>query len=241
MRIREADSTADLQETALIQREVWNVEDIEIVGHLQLKAAMHAGGSVLVAEMEDGAIAGFSYALPAYVAGDVFWHSDMLAVRPAFRGGQVGQKLKWAQRDHALRCGIKRITWTFDPMQAGNAHLNIELLGATACEYLYDFYGVTTSSLHHGLPTDRLLANWDLLAPAVQARADGPSLPPFEAEQDVAIPSKWNDLVAAGPAQAIAEQKRVAVALVAAFARGLSIQRFDKSSSSYLLGRPEHP
>ncbi|MEO6402005.1 MAG: GNAT family N-acetyltransferase, partial [Vicinamibacteria bacterium] len=114
MRIREAVSTADLQETALIQREVWNVEDIEIVGHLQMKAAMHAGGSVLVAEMENGAIAGFAYALPAYVGGEIFWHSDMLAVRPAFRGGQVGQKLKWAQRDHALRCGIKRITWTFD-------------------------------------------------------------------------------------------------------------------------------
>ncbi|MEO6400497.1 MAG: GNAT family N-acetyltransferase, partial [Vicinamibacteria bacterium] len=70
-------------------------------------------------------------------------------------------------------------------------------------------------------------------------RADGQSLPAFEAEQRITIPSKWNDLVAADPARAIAEQERVATSLAAAFTHGLSIQRFEKSSSSYLLARPK--
>ena len=235
MRIREASTTQDLHEVALIQRDVWNVEDVEIVGHLQLKAAQHAGGSVLVAETDDGAIAGFSYAFPAYVHGDLFWHSDMLAVRPAFRGGRVGQKLKWAQRAHALKSGIKRITWTFDPMQSGNAHLNIELLGATASEYLPNFYGVTTSDLHHGLPTDRLLASWALETSRVSALSIGQDTDAAAPALRVLIPSRWNNLVREDPGQARTEHERVAAELQAAFARGLAISRFDKRSCAYAL------
>lgn len=242
MLIREATSHRDLDEATRIQREVWSIEDIEIVGRIQLKASQHAGGSVLVAEAEDGEIAGFAYAFPAIIKGEAFWHSDMLAVRPQFRGTRVGQGLKWGQRDHALRNGVKRITWTFDPMQSGNAHLNIELLGATVAEHLSNFYGVTTSALHHGLPTDRLLASWDLESPGVVARARGerPAAAPVIAS--VAIPPAWNDLVQSEPDRARAEQERVADELRAAFARDLIASGFDKTSSSYLLSaRPQTP
>ena len=161
----------------------------------------------------------------------------MLAVRPRFRGTGVGQNLKWGQRDHALRNGVKRITWTFDPMQSGNAHLNIELLGATVAEHLENFYGVTTSALHHGLPTDRLLASWDLEAPGVVARARVERPPAARVIASVAIPSAWNDLVQREPERARAEQQRVAQNLRSAFASGLIASGFDKASSSYLLSR----
>lgn len=237
MRIREATTHQELDEVTRIEREVWNVADIDIAGRIQLKASQHAGGSVLIAEEDDGAIAGFAYAFPAFEHGEAFWHSDMLAVRPAYRGGKVGQALKWAQREEALRRGIRRITWTFDPMQAGNAHLNLEHLGATAREYLSDFYGVTTSDLHHGLPTDRLLASWDLESPRVAALSRGEKPAPVEAEATVSIPPAWNELVRREPDRARAEQARVERELKAAFASGFFIAGFDKAKTSYVLTR----
>lgn len=238
MLIREATSHRDLDEVTRIQREVWKIEDIEIVGRIQLKASQHAGGSVLVAEEESGEIAGFAYAFPAIIEGEAFWHSDMLAVRPRFRGTRVGQSLKWGQRDHALRKGVKRITWTFDPMQAGNAHLNLELLGASVAEYLANFYGVTTSALHHGLPTDRLLASWNLEAPRVAALARGERLPTVSGTTLVAIPPSWNELVQQEPERARAEQERVRTDLQAAFGRNLLITGFEKATASYVLLPP---
>ena len=235
MRIREATSHEDLDEACLIQREVWNLDDLEIVGRIQLKAVQHAGGSVLMGETDEGAIGGFAYALAACVNGETFWHSDMLAVRPRFRGTGLGQALKWAQRDHALRHGHKRITWTFDPMQAGNAHLNLDLLAATAREYLSDFYGVTTSALHHGLPTDRLLASWDLESPRVRARARGERVTPGETRASIHIPPLWNDLVEHDPQRARAAQLAVATEMKAALSKGLVLTGFDKASASYLL------
>ena len=241
MQIREADSIEDLDEITRVQREVWNIDDVEIVGRLQLRAAQHAGGSVLVAIAEDGSIGGFAYALPAHVDGETFWHSDMLAVRPRFRGTGMGQQLKWTQRERALKSGVTRITWTFDPMQAGNANLNLELLGATAREYLENFYGVTTSTLHHGLPTDRLLASWDLEGPRVVALARGEAGPGAAIAERVLVPRSWNDLVKNNVEAARAEQRRVAGALKAAFAKGLAATGFEKTSASYLLSRPEGP
>lgn len=237
MRIREATSHQDLDEVTRIQREVWNVADIDIAGRIQLRASQHAGGSVLIAEMEDGALAGFAYAFPAYEHGEAFWHSDMLAVRPAFRGGRVGQALKWAQRDAALGKGVRRITWTFDPMQAGNAHLNLELLGATSREYLSDFYGVTSSDLHHGLPTDRLLASWALESPRVAALARGAKPAAAMADLTVSIPPGWNALVQREPGRAREEQRRVERELRAAFSSGLVVTGFDKAATAYVLTR----
>lgn len=237
MRIREATSHQDLDEVTKIQREVWNVEDLDIAGRIQLRASQHAGGSVLVAEGDDGVLRGFAYAFPAYAHGEAFWHSDMLAVRPRFRGERVGQALKWAQREGALAKGIRRITWTFDPMQAGNAHLNMELLGATAREYLSDFYGVTSSDLHHGLPTDRLLASWDLESPRVVARSRGEKPTPPAADLRVSIPPAWNELVRQDPGRARGEQGRVERELAAAFSSGLAITGFDKAKTSYVLTR----
>ena len=101
----------------------------------------------------------------------------MVGVLPELQGKGVGVRLKLQQREDALGRGIGLITWTFDPMQARNAHLNLRRLGAVGTEFLPNFYGVTTSALHHGLPTDRLLVKWELNSPRVQRPARAGELP----------------------------------------------------------------
>ena len=157
---------------------VWGVSDLEITGPIQLVATTHAGGVLLVAEDPPGTVVGFAYAFPGLRDGVPHLHSDMLAVHPDARGRGFGRRLKWAQRDEALRRGIRLVTWTFDPLQAGNARLNLRHLGATAGELLPDLYGATSSGLHHDLPTDRLGVRWELTSPSVRQRAGRKAPPP---------------------------------------------------------------
>jgi predicted GNAT superfamily acetyltransferase len=171
--IRLARDRADFDACIHLQKAVWGLEDLEVTPAIQLIATTHAGGILELAEAPDGRAVGFAYAYPAIRGGVPHLHSDMLAVLPEYQKRGVGVRLKWAQRDAALSRGIDLITWTYDPLQARNAHLNLRRLGAIATEFVEDFYGITSSSLHHGLPTDRLLVRWDLNGERVKERAHG--------------------------------------------------------------------
>ncbi len=177
VRIRHAVRRSDFDACVALQKAVWRLDDLEITSAIQLIATTHAGGMLQLAERPDGRVVGFAYAFPALRGGVPHLHSDMVAVLPGEQAKGVGARLKWAQREEALRRGIPVITWTYDPMQARNANLNLRRLGAVANEFLPDFYGITTSSLHHGLPTDRLLVRWDLNAQRVRERAGKPEPP----------------------------------------------------------------
>ncbi len=178
VRIRPARERRDFDACCQLQRAVWGLSDLDITSSIQLIATTHAGGSVLLAEAPDGRALGFAYAFASLRGGLPHLHSDMLAVLPEERRRGLGARLKWAQREEALSRGLKLITWTFDPLQVRNASLNLGRLGAVATEFLEDFYGITSSSLHHGLPTDRLLVRWELDAPRVVARAGAGAAPP---------------------------------------------------------------
>lgn len=162
IRIRLAETRADFEAAVSLQRAVWGLSDLEIASAIQLIATTHAGGTLHLAETANGDSLGFAYAFPALRGGTAHLHSDMLAVSPEHQKQGVGVRLKWAQREEALKRGLTLITWTFDPLQARNAHLNLRRLGAAATEFFDDFYGVTSAALHHGLPTDRLLVQWHL-------------------------------------------------------------------------------
>ena len=72
---------------------------------------------------------------------------------PECQGLGLGKALKWAQRDEALKRGIDLLTWTYDPMQARNANLNLHVLGVVGRTYLRNFYGETpTLGLDDGVP-----------------------------------------------------------------------------------------
>lgn len=171
IRVRLARTRADFEACVDLQRAVWKLSDLEITSALQLIATIHAGGILQIAETAAGRPVGFAYALTASRGGVLHFHSDMAAVLPEYQARGLGIRLKWAQRDEALARGISLISWTYDPLQARNANLNLRRLGGTAPEFVRDFYGVTSSALHHGLPTDRLVVQWELLSPRVLARA----------------------------------------------------------------------
>jgi len=116
---------------------------------------------------------GFVFGVPAIHYGRPSQHSHMLAVLPEYRNHNVGYQLKMAQREEALNRNIDLITWAFDPLQSKNAHLNINKLGVIACSYDINLYGETSSSkLHSGLGTDRLLAEWWLASDKVTTIID---------------------------------------------------------------------
>jgi len=171
VRIRSAETRADYDACVALQRAVWGLSDLEITGALQLIAAIHAGGLLQIAETAAPEPVGFAFAFPGLQGAVPYFHSDMVAVLPQFQARGVGVRLKWAQRDLALARRVALIQWTYDPLQARNATLNLRRLGATAPQFVPDFYGITTSALHHGLPTDRLVVRWDLNSPRVVARA----------------------------------------------------------------------
>jgi predicted GNAT superfamily acetyltransferase len=245
--IREARGRADYDACVSLQREVWGLADIDVTAAIQLIATVHAGGLLLVAETPGEGVIGFSYGFAGWTDGTAHLHSDMLAVRPAWRGRKVGLRLKWAQRSAALARGLSLVTWTFDPMRAKNARLNLRHLGAYVRELLPDLYGRTSSALHHGLATDRLLARWELTSPrvkrlAAQQPAPLPERPPLrlnevrrqaglpvssEPLQDTSaprllleIPKDWDAVCRADRGLALEWQGVVRRSLQAAFAQG---------------------
>ena len=102
----------------------------------------------------------------------IHW-SHMLGVREDVRGMGVGRHLKEMQRAELARRGITRVLWTFDPLQARNAHLNFNRLGVRLIDYVENMYGITASPLHHGLATDRLVVMLPTTPPRRRARRAG--------------------------------------------------------------------
>src|SRR6185369_11046500 len=158
--IREVKSDAEHHAIEDLQKEAWGFNDLDTVPAATLVATQHAGGLVLGA-FEGPTMIGFAYAFPAFEEGRVSMHSHMLAVKPDYRNFQAGSYLKQVQRERVLAMGLDEITWTFDPLQSLNAHLNFSKLGVVSRRYLVNFYGETSSSpLHMGFGTDRLWVRW---------------------------------------------------------------------------------
>jgi chorismate synthase len=156
--IRDIESLEEMHEVEQLQREIWGVEDLEIYPALALKPQKEVGAT-LIGAFAEGRMVGFVFGFPGVLDGETIIHSDMLGISPAYRSNNLGYLLKCAQRDAALALGVKRITWTFDPLQSRNAHFNFSKLGVFADRYYVDYYGVTSSFLHR-FGTDRLWVTW---------------------------------------------------------------------------------
>jgi predicted GNAT superfamily acetyltransferase len=151
-----------------LQREVWGESDLEIEPVTGFVVAAHTGGQVLGA-FDGDKLVGYTLALVGFQKGVVYLHSHHTGVRQDYRDRGVGRMLKLFQREEALWRGIGFIRWTFDPLELRNAHFNLNRLGAICRHYKPNLYGITTSPLHRGLATDRLLAEWQLDSPRVIA------------------------------------------------------------------------
>lgn len=166
--IRPLHELADFHRCVQIAREVWADADLDTEPHVTYVIADHTGGQVLGA-FDGGTMVGFTKAYVGLHDSAPYLHSHMAAVLPTHRDCGVGGQLKLAQREEALRRNIRLIEWTFDPLETKNAHFNLNRLGAISRRYISNFYGVTTSPLHRGIPTDRLLVEWHLDSPRVTA------------------------------------------------------------------------
>jgi predicted GNAT superfamily acetyltransferase len=153
-----------------LQREIWEEEPLEVEPATMFIVAAHTGGQVLGAFHGD-VLVGFTLAVAGIEDSQLYLHSHMTGVKDGYRDQGIGRQLKFFQREEALRRGIEVIRWTFDPLEVRNAHFNLNRLGATCRKYLSNLYGVTTSPLHRGLRTDRLLAEWRLKDARVVAAA----------------------------------------------------------------------
>jgi predicted GNAT superfamily acetyltransferase len=171
-RIEKLNDIELLRQCIEVQRQAWGFAEVDVVPLRMLVVCTRIGGQVLGARDSNGKIVGFLNALPGFKDGRVYLHSQMLGVLPEYQNLGVGRGLKWAQREEALARGIRLIEWTFDPLEFRNARLNIQLLGAISRRYLVNTYGISTSPLHGGLPTDRLIAEWHLDSPRVRACRD---------------------------------------------------------------------
>jgi predicted GNAT superfamily acetyltransferase len=170
VRVRQLTHYSEFEKLINIQRHVWNhdEEDLTPVHQFCITSRM---GAILLGAYVGEKLAGFVYSFPAVFNGKLIQHSHLLAVLPQYRGLGLGKKLKWAQRETALKRGYDLITWTVDPLQAKNANLNIHGLGAVTRTYLKDFYGRESALiLGPGIPTDRFLMEWPIKERGVEQR-----------------------------------------------------------------------
>ena len=228
---RELASLDELKLAEDVQRQVWGNDDMPDNADLML-AIQHEGGLVAGA-FRDARMLGFLFAFPSATPG--VQHSHRLAVLAEARGLRLGVRLKWYQREWCLARGITRVRWTYDPLRAVNAGLNVASLGGVSDSYLNNYYGVM-AGINAGLPSDRIMLDWHLERDGVAARAQGRTPPPPNAVGKVAIPRDIDALLRDDPAAALRARMELRAALTDAFAKGLRITGFDSGAAAYLLG-----
>ena len=157
-----------------LEREIWGYTDAsDMVGIPVFIFTVHRGAVLIGAYESSDRMVGFAFAVVGMKGGRPMLWSHMTGVLPDHRGG-LGYRLKLAQRERALAQGYDLIEWTFDPMQAMNAHFNFAKLGGVVEEYAQNFYGESTSLLHRGTPTDRVVLSWKIAEPHVVRRLEQP-------------------------------------------------------------------
>ncbi len=189
--LRNASSDADYAAIVELQRLTWGERFDDAVPPAILMISRKMGGVVAGAFDEDDRMLGFIYGLSGFRHGRRAHWSHMLAVTREARGRGLGRELKAFQREILLPLGVETVYWTYDPLVARNANLNLNRLGALPVEYVVNMYGEDTGSvLHSGLGTDRFVVAWpiatsrvDWLINAAPAAAPTRAVPPFPVDE----------------------------------------------------------
>lgn len=210
IQIRHCHGLDEFKSCYRLQQRVWGETELDVPLPLFVVAA-ETGGQVLGA-FDGEKMVGFTLAVTGYREDSVFLHSHMTAVLEAYRDRGIGRRLKRFQREDALNRGIGLVEWTFDPLEVKNAYLNLMRLGAIARRYVPNCYGLTSSPLHSGMPTDRLVAEWWLESPRVETLLDGRGVelqtPPSE-RAHILVPAGFPRLRRDAPVEAVQVQTEV--------------------------------
>jgi predicted GNAT superfamily acetyltransferase len=239
--IRKCSGFEEYDACVRLQTDIWGYDVRDAIPLREFIVIEHIGGQIMGAfdlarsatpEGDGPSMIGFAMAMPGVRDGKAHLHSHMLAVEPEYRNSGIGRKLKLAQREDALARGITKMEWTFDPLELKNAYLNIIRLGVVVRSYTPNFYGVFSSRLQAGLPTDRLHAEWFMDSPRVHATLNGgPVLLP-EIEETIVVPreiGKWKQSESDFH-QAEAVHSEVRKRFLDVFARGLTVVGFNKGN-----------
>lgn len=241
--IRRLETVEHFRRCIELQREAFALPELEISPLRHFVVSNNCGGFTLGA-FAGARLIGFVHHLLALRNNELIGYSHMTAISAEFQNAGIGAKLKWAQRETALISGQKFIKWTFDPMQARNAHFNLNRLGVTISSYAANYYGSNYLTMElksnepTGLDSDRLFAEWRLDSPRVASLANGETNVISEKiARRVEIVSDWKTLVETAAAQARAEQTRVRAEFQNAFAAKLICAGFERGAekSSYLF------
>ncbi len=238
--LRSCHSIEDFRACVTLQKEVWNFSDAELVPLRMFVVADKVGGQVMGA-FNSGNMIGFALSVPGTRSGHVYLHSHMLAVRKDYRNAGLGRRLKLMQREEALGRGIQLIEWTFDPLEIKNAYLNIEKLGAIVRRYNINQYGITSSPLQGGLPSDRLIAEWWLQSKRVETLLATGKNPPVQGEASIEVPAQIYDWKAAPETRAKAQQvqERNREQFLRAFGQELAVLAYERDpegNGKFVLG-----
>ena len=238
--LRSCHATEEFRACVHLQKEVWNFSDAELVPLRMFVVADKVGGQVMGA-FDGKEMVGFALSIPGTRSGHIYLHSHMLAVRKEYRNGGLGRRLKLMQRDEALGRGIELIEWTFDPLEIKNAYLNIEKLGAIVRRYNINQYGITSSPLQGGLPSDRLIAEWWLKSKRVRTLLETGKNPASTAETSIAVPAQIYEWKAALETRVQAKQVQEGnrEKFLRAFADGLAVLGYERDAEGngkFLLG-----
>lgn len=242
--IRECTTIEEFDSCIALQREAFALPDLEISPRRHLIVSRRAGGWTLGAFVGDRMVGFVHHLIAVRGKTEIIGYSHMMAVARDYQNRGVGARLKWAQRTRALAEGRTYIKWTWDPMQARNAHFNLNRLGVTVRSYAINFYGTDYSTMPReasdrvSLDSDRLFAEWQLDSGRVALLAEGRSPEIVSAPaQTIEIPPDWSALIRQDAARARREQLRVRKEFEEAFVAGLVCARFERDAEHprYLL------
>lgn len=231
----------DFASIVRLQRDIWGFEDVDLLPMRLFIVASKIGGQVLGA-FDGQKMAAFCLCIPGLKpGGKAYLHSHMLGVLPEYRNTGLGRKLKLAQREFALAEGLDLIEWTFDPLEIKNAFFNIEKLGAIVRRYVHNQLGATSSHLHGGLPTDRLVAEWWIRSPRVAAACGSGGYTHPVHKATISLPAEIGDLKKKDHRRARQLQTSVGEQFEKHFRSGLAVVAFEKSNTAgtYVLGEWE--
>ncbi|MCU1241648.1 MAG: hypothetical protein JWO71_2374 [Candidatus Acidoferrum typicum] len=234
--IRKCVALQEFQACVELQREIWREADLELEPATTFVVASITGGQVLGA-FDGDTMVGFTMAVVGLRQNVPYLHSHQTGVSAGYRDRGVGRMLKLFQREDALARGIRLVEWTFDPLELKNAHFNLNRLGAICRRYIPNLYGVTTSPLHRGIDTDRLVAEWWLDSPRVVAAIENLAPSTKNAPAEIALPAELEQWKQDDAQRVQVVQTRVRAEFTNWFARGYAAiaVRAGGKSTEYLL------
>ena len=254
--IRQCEGFEELSASVQLQAEAFGYADRDVVPRRTFIVCKQIGGQVMGAfdtslpgigaKGNADSLVGFAMALPGIRQGQLYLHSYMLAVNSEYRNRGIGRRLKLFQREEALARGIRRMEWTFDPLEIKNSFLNVAKLGAVVRRYAPNFYGVSSSRLHGQVPTDRLYAEWWLDSDWVCSALGGKPKTVPTVEQEVSVPhqiAQWRHSPA-DQERVLDIQTRNREHLQQAFANQLAVVGFRidaEGNGTFQLGQWQQP